>query len=72
MFVMFNYWNFILIDGVLCMLVVFYFYDLGYFSLVIVLLFLFYEFFGVVINLIGGWFGVWFGLNCIMNIGFGL
>lgn len=59
-----------LIDGVLRMLVVLYFYVFGYLFLSIVMLFLFYEIFGVVINLVGGYLGVRFGLNKIMNIGF--
>ncbi|WP_071233324.1 organoarsenical effux MFS transporter ArsJ, partial [Vibrio cholerae] len=54
------------------MLVVLYFYDLGYSSLAIASLFLFYEFFGVVTNLIGGWLGARLGLNRTMNIGLGL
>ena len=41
-------------DGALRMLVVLYFHDLGYSTLAIASLFLFYEFFGVVTNLIGG------------------
>lgn len=48
MLVTFNYWNFTITDGALRMLVVLYFYDLGYSSLEIASLFLFYEFFGVV------------------------
>ncbi len=67
-----NYWNFTLTDGALRMLVVLYFYDLGYSSLAIASLFLFYEFFGVVTNLIGGWLGARLGLNRTMNIGLGL
>jgi len=67
-----NYWAFTLTDGALRMLVVLYFYQLGYSPLSIALLFLFYEIFGVVTNLIGGWLGARFGLNKTMNIGLGL
>ncbi|CAH8229444.1 organoarsenical effux MFS transporter ArsJ [Vibrio aestuarianus] len=67
--VTFNYWNFTLTDGALRMLVVLYFHDLGYGTLAIASLFLFYEFFGVVTNLIGGWLGARLGLNKTMNIG---
>lgn len=70
--VTFNYWNFTLTDGALRMLVVLYFHDLGYSSLAIASLFLFYEFFGVVTNLIGGWLGARLGLNKTMNIGLGM
>jgi len=64
-----NYWSFTLTDGALRMLVVLHFYQLGYTPLAIALLFLLYEAFGVVTNLIGSWLGARFGLNRIMNIG---
>ncbi len=67
-----NYWAFTLTDGALRMLVVLYFYQLGYGALAIAMLFLFYEFFGVVTNLLGGWLGARLGLNRTMNIGLGL
>ncbi|QUJ69537.1 organoarsenical effux MFS transporter ArsJ (plasmid) [Photobacterium sp. GJ3] len=72
MLVTFNYWNFTVTDGALRMLVVLYFYDLGYSTLAIASLFLFYEFFGVVTNLVGGWLGARLGLNRTMNIGLGM
>ena len=64
-----NYWAFTLTDGALRMLVVLHFHALGYSPLEIALLFLFYEFFGVVTNLVGGWLGAHLGLNRTMNIG---
>lgn len=64
-----NYWAFTLTDGALRMLVVLHFHDLGFSPLQIALLFLFYEIFGVVTNLIGGWLGARLGLNRTMNIG---
>jgi len=64
-----NYWAFTLTDGALRMLVLLYFYQLGYSPLSLALLFVFYEFFGVVTNLIGGWLGARIGLNKTMNIG---
>ncbi|RHW76324.1 organoarsenical effux MFS transporter ArsJ [Colwellia sp. RSH04] len=67
-----NYWAFTLTDGALRMLVVLYFHQLGYSPLSIAMLFLFYEFFGVVTNLIGGWLGARIGLNRTMNIGLGI
>ena len=69
MLVTFNYWNFTVTDGALRMLVVLYFHQLGYSSLAIASLFIFYELFGVVTNLIGGWLGARLGLNKTMNIG---
>jgi len=64
-----NYWAFTLTDGALRMLVVLYFYQLGYTPLSIAMLFLFYEIFGVITNLVGGWLGARLGLNRTMNIG---
>lgn len=64
-----NYWAFTLTDGALRMLVVLYFHQLGYNALSIAMLFLFYEIFGVITNLIGGWLGARLGLNRTMNIG---
>ncbi len=64
-----NYWAFTLTDGALRMLVVLYFYDLGYTPLAIAMLFIFYEIFGVITNLVGGWLGARLGLNRTMNIG---
>lgn len=67
-----NYWAFTLTDGALRMLVVLYFHQLGYSPLQVAALFLFYEFFGVVTNLFGGYLGARIGLNRTMNIGLGL
>jgi len=64
-----NYWAFTLTDGALRMLVVLHFHSLGYSPLQVALLFLFYEIFGVVTNLVGGWLGARIGLNRTMNIG---
>ena len=57
------YWAFTLSDGALRMLVVFHFHQLGYSTLEIAGLFLFYEFFGILTNLYGGWLGARFGLR---------
>ena len=67
-----NYWAFTLTDGALRMLVVLHFYQLGYSPLQIAMLFLFYEIFGVITNLVGGWLGAQLGLNKTMNIGLAL
>jgi len=67
-----NYWGFTLTDGALRMLVVLHFHALGYDALSIAMLFLFYEIFGVVTNLVGGWLGAKWGLNRTMNIGLAL
>ncbi|MFG6175841.1 organoarsenical effux MFS transporter ArsJ [Halomonas sp. THAF12] len=67
-----NYWAFTLTDGALRMLVVLHFHQLGYSPLEVALLFLFYEAFGVVTNLVGGWLGARLGLNRTMNVGLGL
>ncbi|PTT88329.1 putative MFS family arabinose efflux permease [Idiomarina aquatica] len=67
-----NYWAFTLTDGALRMLVVLHFHQLGYSALEVAMLFLFYEFFGIVTNLFGGWLGARWGLNRTMNIGLGI
>ena len=67
-----NYWAFTLTDGALRMLVVLYFHQLGYSPINIAMLFVFYEVFGVITNLIGGWLGARWGLNKTMNIGLGM
>ena len=64
-----NYWAFTLTDGALRMLVLLFFYGLGYSPLEIAMLFLFYEFFGIVTNLFGGWLGAKFGLKVTMDFG---
>lgn len=67
-----NYWAFTLTDGALRMLVVLHFHQLGYTPLQIAGLFLFYEVFGVITNLVGGYLGARIGLNRTMNIGLAL
>jgi len=67
-----GYWAFTLTDGAIRMLVVLYFHLLGYSPLEVAMLFLFYEFFGIVTNLVGGWLGARLGLNVTMHIGMAL
>ncbi|HPF15237.1 MAG TPA: MFS transporter, partial [Planctomycetota bacterium] len=57
------YWAFTLTDGALRMLVLLYLHQLGRSPLEIAGLFLFYEFFGVVTNLVGGGLAARFGLR---------
>ncbi len=64
-----GYWAFTLTDGAIRMLVVLYFHQLGYTPFEVAMLFLFYEFFGIVTNLLGGWLGARIGLNLTMHIG---
>ena len=64
-----NYWAFTLTDGALRMLIVLYFHASGYSPLSIAMLFVFYEIFGVVTNLVGGFLGAYLGLNKTMNMG---
>jgi MFS family permease len=64
-----GYWAFTVTDGAIRMLVVLYFHLLGYSPFEVAMLFLFYEFFGVVTNLVGGWLGARIGLNLTMHIG---
>ncbi|MBN2866277.1 MAG: organoarsenical effux MFS transporter ArsJ [Thiotrichales bacterium] len=67
-----NYWAFTITDGALRMLVLLFFYQLGYSPLEIAMLFLFYEFFGIVTNLVGGWLGAKMGLKLTMDLGLAL
>jgi len=67
-----GYWAFTVTDGAIRMLVVLYFYLLGYSPFEVAMLFLFYEFFGIVTNLVGGWLGARIGLNLTMHIGMSL
>ena len=64
-----GYCAFTLTDGAIRMLVVLYFHMQGYSPLEVAMLFLFYEFFGIVTNLVGGWLGARIGLNLIMHAG---
>jgi MFS transporter, APGE family, 1-arseno-3-phosphoglycerate exporter len=63
------YWGFTLTDGALRMLVLLHFYQLGYSPVQIAFLFLFYEFFGVLTNLFGGWIGSRLGLKVTLIAG---
>ncbi len=67
-----NYWAFTITDGAIRMLVLFYFYQLGYSPFAIATLFVLYELAGVFTNLIGGWLGARYGLNRTMNVGLAL
>lgn len=64
-----GYWAFTITDGAIRMLVVLYFHMLGYSPFEVAMLFLFYEFFGIVTNLVGGWLGARIGLNLTMHMG---
>ena len=67
-----GYWAFTITDGAIRMLVVLHFHLLGYSPFEVAMLFLFYEFFGIVTNLVGGWLGARVGLNLTMHLGMGL
>ena len=67
-----GYWAFTITDGAIRMLVVLYFHLLGYSPFEVAMLFVFYEFFGVVTNLVGGWLGARIGLNLTMHAGMAL
>jgi len=60
------YWADTLTDGALRVLVLFYFYDLGYTPFQVAMLFLFYEIFGIVTNLVGGFLAARFGLKATL------
>jgi len=64
-----SYWAFTMTDGALRMLVVLFFHNLGYSPMEVATLFLLYEFFGIVTNLLGGWLAARVGLNVTMQVG---
>ena len=66
------YWGFTVTDGALRMLVLLYFHTLGYTPLEVAMLFLFYEIFGIVTNLLGGWIGARFGVKLTLYGGIAL
>jgi predicted MFS family arabinose efflux permease len=63
------YWGFTLTDGALRMLVLLHFFNLGYSPVKLAFLFLFYEFFGIVTNLLGGWLASRLGLRVTLLAG---
>ena len=65
------YWVETLADGATRTLVLFYFYQRGYSPLTVASLFLFYEFFGIVTNLVGGWLAARLGLKSTLFMGLG-
>ncbi|HYD70274.1 organoarsenical effux MFS transporter ArsJ [Azospirillum sp.] len=66
------YWGFTLTDGALRMLVLLHFNALGYTPFQLAFLFVLYEFFGVVTNLLGGWIGSRLGLTVTLFAGLAL
>lgn len=64
-----SYWAFTVTDGALRMLVLLHLHQIGYTPIQIVSLFLFYEFFGIVTNLFGGYLGARFGLKSTLFSG---
>lgn len=67
--VTFAYWAFTLSDGALRMLVLLQFHRAGYTPLELSVLFLLYEFCGVITNICGGWIGARLGLKVTLFAG---
>ena len=65
------YWADTIADGAIRILVLFYFYELGYSPLEVASLFLFYELFGIVTNLVGGFLAARLGLKATLVAGLG-
>ena len=65
------YWADTLTDGAVRMLVLLYFYQRGYTAIEVAMLFLFYEVFGIVTNLVGGWMAARLGLKTTLFAGLG-
>ncbi len=66
------YWAFTLTDGALRLLVLLHFHELGYTPVQLAFLFLLYEFFGIVTNLVGGWLAARTGLRFTLMAGLAL
>ncbi len=69
LFVTTVYGAFTATDGALRMLVLLHLYDRGLGPLALATLFVLYEFFGVVTNLVGGWLGARLGLKTTLLVG---
>ena len=65
------YWADTLTDGALRMVVLLYFHERGYSAVQVAMLFLLYEVFGVVTNLVGGWVAARLGLKATLFAGLG-
>lgn len=66
------YWADTLTDGAIRMLVLLYFNQQGYSAIEVAMLFLFYEVFGIVTNLVGGWLAARLGLKTTLFAGLGM
>jgi MFS family permease len=66
------YWADTLTDGAIRMLVLLYFHEQGYSAFQVASLFLFYEVFGIVTNLVGGWIAARLGLKSTLLAGLAL
>jgi predicted MFS family arabinose efflux permease len=64
-----SYWGFTLSDGALRMLVLLYFFRLGYSPFTLAFLFLLYELAGILANLGGGWLATRFGIPRMLMLG---
>lgn len=63
------YWGFMLTDGALRMLVLLHFNQLGYSPFQLALLFVVYEFMGIITNAAGGWIANRYGLKLTLTVG---
>ena len=66
------YWADTLADGASRILVLFFFYSLGYTPFQLATIFVFYELFGIITNLVGGWLAARFGLKFTLFSGLGV
>ena len=63
------YWADTIADGAIRLLVLFYFYGLGYTPFQLATIFAFYEIFGIITNLVGGFLAARFGLKTTLVMG---
>jgi predicted MFS family arabinose efflux permease len=64
-----SYWGFTLTDGALRMIVLLYFFKLGYSPFTLAFLFVLYEVAGIFANLAGGWLATRYGIPRMLMIG---
>ncbi len=63
------YWADTVADGAIRILVLFYFYERGYTPFQLATIFAFYEVFGIITNLVGGWLAARWGLKTTLVMG---
>jgi MFS family permease len=64
-----SYLIFTLTDGAIRMIVLLHFFHLGFSPFLLAILFLLYEFMGIITNFFGGWVASFLGIKRMLNVG---